>query len=339
MAEGLRADGVASSRADDRGSERDANANSGSDGASGVQESECIPVLVDVRIAGSYTHDMSLPPLILTGPSLIAEHLVPSDGALQAKLWTTITFGLAWPPYAAAYSIEDLCSAEETQPSYHRFVCIDIAGELKTIEYRIEQGRTLVIIDNGKEVGRGDGSNTWFVTPMPSNACASITTTIPKRNLIPLKNAHLNDNPSERCRDMNATRRKVRATLVHEPLPKGHVFYEMGKLQRTSTPPYRYCRGITMVRLILPPAIAPSQDLGLLSAQCVEVCNASRDDNPRSVAASCFEGGKVHAYQLGDSLYVVEDDRVRQVPLPCDVDLDFRIADFAAQLGLPPPSK
>ena len=192
----------------------------------------------------------------------------------------------------------------------------------------------LVIKDNNREVGRGDGSDVWQVTPMPSDACATLETKIPKRDLAPLANAYLDDRPSERCRASTATLRKVPATFVHEVLPKGHPYYEEGRLRRSSTFPYHACRGATLVRLVVPAGIAPSQDLGLLFAQCDDPCHANRSHKPNGANAGCFEGGSVAAYQLGDHLYVRNDEHVRQVPLPCGVALDFQMTGFVAQLGL-----
>ncbi|MDI3289054.1 hypothetical protein [Polyangium sp. 15x6] len=191
-----------------------------------------------------------------------------------------------------------------------------------------------MIKEDGKELGRGDGRDSWHVTPMPPDACATLETKIPKRDLTPLANAYLDDRPSEHCRASTVTHRKVPATFVHEVLPKGHRYYESGTLERTRTPPYRLCRGVTQVRLVLPAEIAPSQDLGLLFAQCNGLCHATRWHNPNGAEVECHEGGQLAAYQLGNHLYVIDDEHVRQVPLPCGVELDFQMTGFVAQLGL-----
>jgi hypothetical protein len=208
---------------------------------------------------------------------------------------------------------------------------------LSTIEYRIDGGRTLVLIEDGKV--HPAASNSTLNTPLPVDACATLETNIPKRDLRALENAYRNNSPSDRCRDSTAPRQKVPAVVVRHPLPKDDDSYEWGKLRLTDSPPYRYCRGVTEVRLVLPPTVAPSQHLGRLGAQCSGPCKVGRDVNAGSVHAFCDEGGEVHAYQLGDNLYVVEEDHVRQDPLPCGVELDFRVAEFAVQLGLPRPTE
>lgn len=320
---------AALSRVEDEGREED--------GAREGSRKECTPIVIKVSIVGSYQRVWHLKSGALNMPSLVAEHFVAEDPALEATLRTTIRFPLAWPNFAAPYSIQDLCSTEEVSPLWLRFACIDLQNKLSTIEYRIVGGRTLVISEGGNVHPLSD--NASINTPLPANACATLETSITKRDLKPLEKAYKNNNPSERCRTSTAPRRRIRATLSHQPLPKGHDLYEMGKLEQVHYPTTRLCRAITQVRLILPPSVAPSQDLGILGAQCTGLCSASREINPGSIYATCDEGGKVEAYQLGDHLYVVEEDHVRQVPLPCDVDLDFRIDDFAVQLGLPRPKE
>jgi hypothetical protein len=93
------------------------------------------------------------------------------------------------------------------------------------------------------------------------------------------------------------------------------------------------CPDVTIARLVLPPSVGQSQDLGIVGAQCSEPCDASRFRQPNGATAGCFEGGHVTAYQLGDYLYVVESDRVRRVPLACNVELEFRLRDFVAPWG------
>jgi hypothetical protein len=321
---------------EDGGIERDAS-DEPQDG--GEAAGPCIPVIINVSIEGSYKSTQPAPSGNFYSPAVVVKHLVPSDPGIESSLHTWVGLSVARPHFAAPYSAQDLCSTEEASPSYLRLACLRSyfyrseiergarPDRLSTIEYRIENGRKLVILADGTAYPLSE--NVSYNTPMPPGACATLETKIPKRNLEPLRKAYDDNNPSERCRTSTAPHRKVRATLVHQPLPN------MGTFRRSTVPPYHLCRGVTGVRLVLPPSIARSQDLGILSAQCSGMCSASREINPGRIYAKCIEGGTVEAYQLGDNLYVVEEDYVRQVPLPCGVELDFQVADFAVQLGLP----
>jgi len=302
----------------------------GDAGDAGGAAGECsTTIVVDVYVGGAFTqHSDGGPGVSLEKPALVTGYSRRESSGATSPLAGRWTLPVASPYFAAEFAMIDLCSAEEATPSYLRVSCIDAKAKLVTIEYRIRDGHTIEWKYDGRmweEYGTRDG--------MPAN-CATIETRLEKRDLSRLRKAYLDDSPSERCRATTTPRRKVPATFVREVLPKGHKLYEWGKLEPRGAPLHGYCRDVTNVRLVLPPRVGPSQDLGLLFGQCGSMCTAKRPSGFNLAEIRCFEGGAAGAYQLGDDLYVIEASSVRQVPLPCGVKLDFQMADFVASLGI-----
>ncbi|MDC0741170.1 hypothetical protein [Polyangium mundeleinium] len=286
--------------------------------------------MVEVYLAGLFSRfDYGGHFVSLDRPALVTGYSRRESQDLKHKLRGRRTLDLASPYFAAEFTRDDLCSAEEVSPSHVRLSCIDSEGQLVTLEYRIRDGYAVELRKNGGH---------WYPygphEDMPANACATIETEIPKHDLTQLHKAYLDDSPSERCRTPTSSRRKAPATFTHQVLPRGHKYYEDGKLRPRGAPRSGYCRGVTLARLVLPPHVGLSQDLGLLFAQCNETCTAALNSKPNGAEVRCFEAGQVAAYQLGDDLYIIEDARVRRVPIACGVELDFRLRAFLGPLGL-----
>ncbi|MBK9260462.1 MAG: hypothetical protein IPM54_11590 [Polyangiaceae bacterium] len=75
---------------------------------------------------------------------------------------------------------------------------------------------------------------------------------------------------------------------------------------------------------MLPLPIGPAQDVGVLGGICDMPCTFYRSRKLNGAEVSCIASDMtVELYQLGDHLYIVDGDRVRQVALPCGVELDF----------------
>lgn len=305
--------------------------------------SECaMPVVIKVYIGGNYVYDSMEHSALaeVRGPSLVTQYSYhwprPPGSDLQPRC--TATVPLSGPYFAAPFSTAELCSTEEASPTHLRFACLGSGGRLMTVEYRIEEKRYLVITTDHPNEGRSVIKDGRYITPMPLDACATLVTEIPRRDLAPLQQAYLNDTPSPRCQASSQPRRKVPATFIRVPFPKGHEYYE---------PRPRPCLGLlnprprydaTQVHLGLPPSIGPTQDLGILDSQCWS-CFARRLRKPNGAKVGCdvSNGGRrITTYQLGDHLYVVHDDYVRQVALPCGITLDFRMTEFVAPLYLNP---
>lgn len=267
--------------------------------------------------------------LWLYGPALVTgDWHVGADGTEQMGLGGEETV-LPPPYFAAEYSIEELCSTEEQSATYLRIACIKDRENRDTVEYRLRDVHTVEIRNN-----TGSWAEYHGVQTFPKGACFKLQAVLPKRNLDPLQRAFLNDEPSDRCRGSTAPKRKEPAVFVHKILPKEDDRHGWGQLARHGVPPYeRICRGVTIARLVIPPSVGPSEDLGTLGAQCVEPCHGYRYRHPNGASAECFEGGRVRAYQLGDYLYIVESSSVRRVPLACNVQLDFRLRDFVKPWG------
>lgn len=299
-------------------------------------EKECIPVLIEVNVEGSYTRfHASASPGRLYGPALVLHASVQGGGRLMNDIpyLGNLTVTLSEPLFAAEFSAHDLCATKEATPSHLRFECLGHGGKTVAVEYRVEKGHELWIKTESGDTLGDDETARGHVVEMAPNACLTLHTDIPNRDLTPIRKVYRDDGPSDRCRTSTAPRRKVPATFVHEMLPKGHASYEYG--QPTAMPgfPQRTCRASTQVRLVLPPAVGPSVDLGLLHGQC-DMCQAVRLDDPNGAYAQCVDSRPMSVYQLGDHLHVVEGASVRQVPLPCGVELDFQMRDFAARLSL-----
>jgi len=296
------------------------------------------PIVIEAYIAGSYTTGDVEPPDMaqLRGPALVTRYSIPKGLARGVPPpRSTAAIHLAAPFFAAEFSAAELCSTEEASPSALRFVCLGPNGRPMTVEYRIEGKRSLVITtdhpDEGRSVIEGAGE---YITPMPPDACATLISNIPRRDLSRLQKAYLDDSASARCEASKGPRRKVPATLRRAALPADDPLYESG-LECTESSTWRCCHNVTSVHLALPPTIGPSEDLGVLDAQCY-ICSATRLGKPNGAVVGCNGGlgtTTVQAYQLGDDLYVIEGDHVRRVPLPCGVALDFRLAEFVAGLA------
>lgn len=285
-------------------------------------------VTLNVDVLGSFLMDEPSVMVLggLASPSLVTrvtDYHIPSIPPRKVVQ-------LAPPFFATEFATTDMCAMQEVSSSYMRIMCLsDENVQTRTVDIRIEEGGRSVAI-------RVDGMNWYSDTLKDSGLCFTLATNIKRRDIAWLQRAYLHDGPSERCRTSTAPPRRVPATFVHEALPKGHEYYELGKPHRRSVPPYDSCRSVTRVRLILPPTVGASQDLGLLFAQCEERCGATRVWAPNRAEVGCFEGGSVSTYQLGDNLYIVEDYRVRQVPLPCNVKLDFVLTNFIKPLRILP---
>lgn len=308
-------------------------------GDAGERATECTQtIVVDVHIGGVFTRVVGdVPGVYPEGAALVTGYSRLSDEGGKEPLLGAATNLLAFPYFAAEFDRDDLCSAEETSPSHLRLTCIGRGSKLVTLEYRIRNRNTIELTWDGQ---------TWhsYGPPdekMPTGTCATIETNLRKHDLKQLHEAYLNDGLSERCRASPSPRRKVPGTFVRRALPKGHQYYEWGKLKAMGPPFYGYCRDVTLTRLMLPPWVGPSQDLGLLFNQCGGPCLAIHLDELHSAEVRklsgaeirCYEGGAAAAYQLGDHLYVIEETRVRRVPLPCGVELDFRLTEFAKSLN------
>ncbi|MDI1478672.1 hypothetical protein [Polyangium sp. y55x31] len=312
-----------------------------SEGEAGEGTTACTtPVVIEVHIAGSYTADSIDPTdmVHLESPSLLTRYSFPEGLSVLPQPRSTLSIALSAPLFAAEYAAVELCSAEEVTPSILRFLCLGSSGRPMAIEYRIEGKRRLVITTDHPEEGRSVTQDGRHITPMPPDACATLVTQIPKRDLTRLRSAYLDDGPSTRCQGSASPRRKVPATFVREVLPEGHELHESGRLECRQSPTTRCCRSVTSVRLALPPDIGPSQDLGILYQQC-DMCFASRLRKPNGAVVGCGGGlatTTVQVYQLGEHLHIVDGDRVRRVPLPCGVELDFQMAEFVKPLMLSP---
>jgi len=280
-----------------------AQSDAGPDAAKEAGAKACAEsIAIEVRTEGSFTHTESSRPL--------GSPIYPSVvGAFMHHV------ALGAHGYAAAYSIADLCSAEEVSPSYIRLFCLGPKGVPRKIEYRVDATVVAQIVD------ASPNPELWEI---PAKTCVTLETKIPKRDLGPLAKTYQDDSVSERCKRSKAPRRSVSATLIRSIDPS---FVSRGS--RCSKG--QCCFATTGVQLAIPLAgVGPSQDLGLLAEQCYGPCDVS--GGLGSVHAWCSDGGTIGAYQLGDALYILDDDHVRKVPLPCGVELDFRVEPFAAGL-------
>jgi len=316
--------------------DREMDAGAQAEGGDAETTSCTTPIVIEVYIAGTYAFNSVEPPDLVPvdGPSLITRYSFPKGLSVQPNPRCTAAFALSHPFFAAPFSVAELCSAEETSPSYLRFACLGSGGRRMSIEYRVEGRRRLVITTDHPDKGRSVIEEGRYISPMPPDACVTLATEIPRRDLAPLQKAYLDDRPSAHCQPDSGARRKVPATFVRALLPKGHELYELGQHTCSDASNSRRRHGATSVRLALPPDIGPTQDLGILDQQC-EMCFASLLREPNGALVGCGGGistTTILAYQLGDHLYVVEEDHVRQVALPCGVSLDFRLKDFMAPL-------
>jgi len=295
--------GAAGGEADESGGISADAGDAGIDAADGGAKACVEPKVIEVETIGTFT-----------GHADRYRHL-PDEPAV--RVFPTTPVRLAHGYFAADFSIADLCSAEEASPSHIRLVCLGYAARPFTIEYRVGSDHIVKLID-GKDSGE---------TPIPvfEDGCARLETKIPKRDLTPLVEAYLDDRPSERCAASKAPRRRVAATLVR------HI--DADSIANTPCSKTLCCYEYTGVRLAIPlPRVGPTQDMGRLDGQCSSICSVSRMKKPKGVSVHCSEGGTVRAYQLGDALYIVEDEHVRRVPLPCGVELDFHLNGFASFL-------
>lgn len=287
-------------------------------------------VAVRVHVAGSYTGmTTDLPGLSLSEPALVTSYEIRDARGSNNDIAAKQTLALAKHYFALEFTTDDLCSATDVSSTRLHIVCIHREGELISRWFRIRDDHIVEASWDG-ELWSNHGPDEGI----PKDACVVLESPIKRKNLAELHKAFMNDEPSERCRGSTAPGRVVPARFVHTPLPIGHEYYKWGNRRRRTVAPYDYCRSVTMPRLVLPSAIAASQDLGLLFAQCSgEPSHAYRLEQPNGGEAQVFEGGKVGAYQLGDSLYVLESNGVRRVPLPCNVRLDFQLSNFFEPVG------
>lgn len=274
-------------------------------------------VTVDVRILGSYTSQSWNEPW--RSPSLMVG---------------TYAISLPDPFFAAELSAPELCSVEGSEPTHVRVVCLGKEGRPGTTDLRVTpEGKKLSITSDGHKWESSYG--------VARDQCLELKTDIPKRDLAPLQRAFLDDSPSERCSQSKAPQRKVPAVFQRVMLPKNDERAGADDLRRqTDWVPHRLCRDITKVKLVLPPALGPSVDLGVFADQC-EACRGGLMDEPNGVRFSCHGNWSASAllvYQLGDHLYIAEGDHIRRVPLPCGVELDFKIDEFVGLLGIEPPA-
>ncbi|MDI1447898.1 hypothetical protein QHF85_27800 [Polyangium sp. 6x1] len=275
-------------------------------------------VTVDIGVQGSYTSRPFIDPW--HGPSLVIG---------------TLDHSFSDPFFAAEFSVPELCSTEASEPTHVRIVCLSKEGKPETIDLRVTpDGKDLAIATNGHEWKGSEGGGR-------KTKCLELKTDIPKRDLAPLQRAFLDDSPSERCSKTKAPRRKVPAVVQRVLLPKDDERAGADYLRlQTDWLPHRLCRDTTKVRIVLPPTVGPSVDLGVFADQC-ERCSGGLLDEPNGVSFRChghWSASALLVYQLGDHLYIAEENHIRRVPLPCGVELDFRIDEFVGLLGIDPPA-